>query len=80
MCKVIVKEPEKHIGFILTNHLYSRKPRIFTLKEIIEEMKQYNIVNRDNEIIAEINDLLAHHLAIPTIIRPNNTIGYRYIA
>ncbi len=80
MCKVIVKEPEKHIGFILTNHLYSRKPRTFTIAEIIEEMKQYNIVNKDKEIIAEINDLLKNRLAIWIMIQPNNILGIRYIA
>lgn len=43
MCKVLVKEPKKKIGFIVCNHLYQREKKDFTLSEIVEELGRYHV-------------------------------------
>ena len=44
MCKVIVREPEKHIGFIIYNHLFSKSITYsFTIEQLAEELKQLNL-------------------------------------
>ena len=43
--KVIIRNPQQHIAFILQNHLYSRKASEFTIPELQEEMQQYGITS-----------------------------------
>lgn len=60
MCKVFIGEPEKKLGFVLYNHLYTRKKPEFTTFELVSELKKYNLSftqeNLQNEIDVLINN------------------------
>ena len=43
MCKVFIGESEKKLGFVLYNHLYTRKKRDFTTFDLVSELKGYNL-------------------------------------
>ena len=58
MCKVIVRETNKDIDFILFNHLYSRKGIEFTIPDLIKELEVYHIHFSDKDIQDEIDDYL----------------------
>ena len=65
--KVIVKNPEKNIGFILCNHLCQRSQKDFTLKDVISELKQYHIKNKDKEIQNELTELVDSGILLRTV-------------
>lgn len=57
MCKVIVKEPEKNIGFIIYNHLFSNDATYnFTVDQLAEELKQYNLDLHRNVVKREVDE------------------------
>ncbi|MBR4261562.1 MAG: hypothetical protein IKQ33_06430 [Clostridia bacterium] len=60
MCKVFIGESEKKLGFVLYNHLYTRKKRDFTTFDLVSELEGYNLTftqeNLQNEIDVLINN------------------------
>ena len=59
MCKVIVKEPEKNIQFIIYNHLYSRNGTSFTVDELKKELnQQYHLEIEEPVLNIEIGDMI----------------------
>lgn len=58
MCKVIMGESEKNLGFVLYNHLYSRKSKDFTTVDLIPEIKKYNLDFTQKELQKEIDTLV----------------------
>ena len=44
MCKVLVKDSNKDIDFIVYNHLFSNNSSYrFTIKQLVAELHQYNL-------------------------------------
>lgn len=60
MCKVFIGEEEKKLGFILYNHLYAREQRNFTTKDLIPELRKYNLDFTQEELQEEIDNLISN--------------------
>lgn len=58
MCKVLISNPKEKVGFIIFNHLYSRKSENFTIQELLNELKQYGLCLSEKELQNEINTLI----------------------
>lgn len=58
MCKVFIGESEKKLGFVLYNHLYTRKKPEFTTFELVSELKKYNLSFTQENLQNEINVLI----------------------
>ncbi len=43
MCKVIVKDSSKNVEFIIYNHLFSHDFYKFTISQLVDELRQYNL-------------------------------------
>ena len=58
MCKVFIGESEKKLGFVLYNHLYTRKKRDFTTFDLVSELKGYNLTFTPENLQKEIDVLI----------------------
>lgn len=58
MCKVIIDRPEEKAGFIIFNHLYSRKDEDFTLQDLLPELEPYGLNMSEENLQREINTLI----------------------
>lgn len=58
MCKVVIERPREKAGFIIFNHLYSRKSEIFTIHDLLNELMQYGLNISETELQNEINILI----------------------
>lgn len=58
MCKVVIERPREKTGFIIFNHLYSRKSEIFTIHDLLNELMQYGLNITETELQNEINILI----------------------
>lgn len=43
MCKVIIKDSNQNIEFIIYNHLFSKNIYRFTIDQLVQELRQYNL-------------------------------------
>lgn len=43
MCKVILNDANKNVEFIIYNHLFSKNNYKFTVSQLVEELRQYNL-------------------------------------
>ena len=43
MCKVVVNDSRSHVDFIIYNHLFSRDSYRFTISQLVEELRDYNL-------------------------------------
>ena len=43
MCKVIIKDSSQNIEFIIYNHLFSKNTYRFTIGQLVQELRQYNL-------------------------------------
>ncbi len=64
MCKVIVENPSKNVGFIPYNHLDSRENGPFTIDELMAELNQYNIGISTRDIQPEIDYMVKSGMVI----------------
>lgn len=61
MSKVILKNPEEYIPFIIYNHLYSRSSACFTVDELKRELEQlYHITIEASALKAELDDMVGN--------------------
>ena len=60
MCKVFIGEAEKRLGFVLYNHLYAREQSDFTTRDLIPELKKYNLDITQENLQKEIDDLVTN--------------------
>ena len=58
MCRILIGESEKKLGFVLYNHLYTRKKRDFTTLDLVSELKKYNLSFTQKELQKEIDALV----------------------
>lgn len=60
MCKVIVKNVYNNIGFIIYNHLFSKKKYgyVFTTEGLRRELRQYNLNLSTDEVQHQINSMV----------------------
>ena len=58
MSKVIVKDSNKNVDFIIYNHLFSRNNYKFTVNELVNELKQYNLELSTEYVQKEIDDFI----------------------
>lgn len=60
MCKVIVKNVYNNIGFIIYNHLFSKKKYgyVFTTEGLRRELRQYNLNLSTDEVQRQINSMV----------------------
>lgn len=58
MCKVVIEKPREKTGFIIFNHLYSRKSEVFTIHDLLGELMQYGLNISEKELQYEINLLI----------------------
>lgn len=58
MCKVVIERPKEKAGFIIFNHLYSRKSENFTIHDLLAELMHYGLNISEKELQNEINTLI----------------------
>lgn len=60
MCKVIVKNVYNNIGFIIYNHLFSKKKYgyVFTTEGLRRELRQYNLNLSTDKVQHQINSMV----------------------
>ena len=58
MCKVVIKKPEEKRGFIIFNHVYSRKNANFTIQDLKAELQSYGLQIQDADLQKEVNVLV----------------------
>ena len=67
MCKVIISQPAGKAGFIIFNHLYSRKKEDFTLQDLSDELTQYGLNISRKELQKEIDLLIEDGAVSPRV-------------
>ena len=55
MCKVVLKESVDNTGFIIYNHLFSKKSYKFTTSQLVNELQQYNLHLSQERVQKEID-------------------------
>lgn len=60
MCRVFIGEAEKKLGFVLYNHLFTRKKSDFTTSSLIGELKEYNLDVTQEKLQKEIDVLVTN--------------------
>lgn len=58
MCKVLVDNSVENIDFIIYNHLFSNNAAKFTVPQLTQELKQYNLTLTCDFVQGEINDFV----------------------
>lgn len=65
MCKVLVKEPNKSVDFIIYNHLFSHNSSYtFTIEQLVNELQKYNLGISAEYVRKEVNDFIKSGLII----------------
>ena len=56
MCRVLVKEAQKNVDFIIYNHLFSKDSSYtFTITQLVTELRQYNLELSSEDVEKEVN-------------------------
>lgn len=55
MCKVVMKDSKSNVEFIIYNHLFSKDTYKFTVKQLVNELEQYNLHLSPEYVQNEIN-------------------------
>ena len=58
MCKVIVKDSSKNVEFIIYNHLFSHDFYKFTISQLVDELRQYNLELSVEFVKKEVDDFV----------------------
>ena len=59
MCKVLVKDSKKNVDFIIYNHLFSQDSSYrFTVKQLVLELRQYNLEVSTDYIEKEVKNFV----------------------
>ena len=43
MCQAIIEKPNQNVDYIIYNHLFSKNDYSFTLDELVDALKDYNL-------------------------------------
>lgn len=55
MCKVVVKDPNRNAEFIIYNHLFSKDTYEFTVTQLVDDLRQYNLHLSPEYVQNEVN-------------------------
>lgn len=58
MCKVILNDANKNVEFIIYNHLFSKNNYKFTVAQLVEELRQYNLELSQEFVQTEIDTFI----------------------
>lgn len=59
MCKVVVKDSKRNVEFIIYNHLFSKDTSYrFTVKQLVSELRQYDLEVSSEYIEEEVNSFV----------------------
>ena len=60
MCKVIVKDIDNNVGFVIYNHLFSKEKYgyVFTTEGLRRELRQYNLNLSTDAVQHQINSMV----------------------
>lgn len=59
MCKVMVKDSKENVDFIIYNHLFSKDSSYrFTVKQLVNELHQYNLDVSTEYVEEEVNTFI----------------------
>lgn len=60
MCRAIVKNTDNNVGFIIYNHLFSKKKygHVFTTEGLRRELRQYNLNLSTDAVQRQINSMV----------------------
>lgn len=59
MCKVLIKNPNKNVDFIIYNHLFSQDPSyIFTVGQLVLELRRYKLDISTEYVKKEVNSFV----------------------
>lgn len=68
MCKVIVKNIDNNVGFVIYNHLFSKEKYgyVFTTEGLRKELRQYNLNLSTNAVQQEVDSMIKAGLVSQT--------------
>lgn len=55
MCRVVVRDSKKDKEFIIYNHIFSKDYYSFTIPQLVQDLKQYNLELTADYVQTEIN-------------------------
>lgn len=55
MCKVVVNNSQENVEFIIYNHLFSKEDYCFTVTQLVEDLRQYNLNLSPEFVQTEVN-------------------------
>ncbi len=59
MCKVLVKDSNKNVDFIIYNHLFSQDPSYtFTVEQLVLELRRYKLDISTEYVKKEVNSFV----------------------
>lgn len=62
MCVVLLEKPTDNVEFILYNHIFSQKDYRFTIDQLVEELKQYDLCLTSEYVENQINEWVIYGL------------------
>ena len=65
MCKVILGDLNNQFSFIIYNHLFSQNKYKFTIPELIDDLKQYNLEFSAADVEKEIRRFIKSGIVKP---------------
>ena len=58
MCEVIINNSIKDEKFIIYNHIFSKERYTFTILQLLQELRQYNLILTEAAIEDEVNEFV----------------------
>lgn len=58
MCKVVLENPRENVDFIIYNHLFSIFNYRFTINQLTEDLKQYNLSLSKEDVQEKVSDFI----------------------
>lgn len=58
MCKVVLDNPKENVDFIFYNHLFSIFNYRFTINQLTEDLKQYNLTLSKEYVQEKVSDFI----------------------
>lgn len=58
MCKIVLENPKENVDFVIYNHLFSIFNYRFTIKELTEDLEQYNLGLTKDDVQEKVSVLI----------------------
>lgn len=58
MCKIVLENPRENVDFIIYNHLFSIFNYRFTINQLTEDLKQYNLSLSKEDVQEKVSDFI----------------------